>query len=100
MEDLTSIETDQLYALLVTYTQNYVMVEKEVASEKKVEYSNKINEFLAEIEKRKVKTLSNKNRILLFKIDIKENFRYIPAPTIIDNKDIRLYWDEEVLLAT
>lgn len=55
MEDLTSIETDQLYALLVTYTQNYVTVEKEVASEKKVEYSNKINELLAEIAKRKVK---------------------------------------------
>jgi len=55
MEDLTSIETDQLYAMLVKYTQNYVMVEKEVGSEKKVEYSNKINELLAEIEKRKVK---------------------------------------------
>lgn len=63
MEDLTSIETDQIYTMLVTYTQNYVMVEKEVVSEKKVEYSNKINELLAEIEKRKVKDFKEQGRI-------------------------------------
>ncbi len=53
MEDLKVIEVTQLHNLLVEYTKNYVIVESETASEKKIEYCKKINELLTEIERRK-----------------------------------------------